>query len=93
MTDQVLWYDDYRPKPEVSTPTPESESPDPIESEILDSVPKTMRGKAELLLKNMKTNRDITWNVRLVLFGISGVSYLVGDGLSCRLRLLSVLLA
>ena len=44
-------FDDYRPKPEVSTPTPESESPDPIESEILDSVPKTMRGKAGLLLK------------------------------------------
>ena len=43
-------FDDYRPKPEVSTPTPESESPDPIESEILDSVPKTMRGKAGLLL-------------------------------------------
>jgi hypothetical protein len=55
-------FDDYRPKPEVSTPTPESESPDPIESEILDSVPKTTRGKAELLLKKMKTNRDITWN-------------------------------
>ena len=55
-------FDDYRPKPEVSTPTPESESPDPIESEILDSVPKTTRGKAELLLIKMKTNRDITWN-------------------------------
>jgi len=55
-------FDDYRPKPEISTPTPESESPDPIESEILDSVPKTMRGKAELLLKKRKTNRDITWN-------------------------------
>jgi hypothetical protein len=34
-------YDDYRPRPvAVSTPTPESASPDPIESEILDSVPK-----------------------------------------------------
>jgi small-conductance mechanosensitive channel len=38
-------FDDYRPKPEVSTPTPESESIDPIESEILDRVPKTTRGK------------------------------------------------
>jgi hypothetical protein len=28
----------------------------------LDSVPKRMRGKAELLLKKMKSNRDITWN-------------------------------
>jgi hypothetical protein len=56
-------FDDYSPKPEVSTPTPESESPDPIERKILDSVPKRMRGKAELLLKKkMKTNRDITWN-------------------------------
>ena len=55
-------FDDYRPKPEVSTPTPESESPGPIEREILDSVPKRMRGKAELLLKKMKSNRDITWN-------------------------------
>jgi len=45
-----------------STPTPESESHDPIESEILDSVPKTMKIKAQLLLKKMKTNRDITWN-------------------------------
>jgi hypothetical protein len=40
-------FDGYRPKPEVSTPTPELESLDPIESEILDSVPKTMRGKAD----------------------------------------------
>jgi hypothetical protein len=39
-------YDDYRPRPvAVSSPTPESESPDPIESEILDSVPKTMKAK------------------------------------------------
>lgn len=53
-------FNDYRHKPEVSTPT--SDSPDPIESEILDRVPKTMRSKAELLLTQMKTNRDITWN-------------------------------
>jgi hypothetical protein len=56
-------YDDYRPRPvAVSSPTPESESPDPIESEILARVPKTMKAKAQLLLKKTKTNRDITWN-------------------------------
>ena len=56
-------YDDYRPRPvAVSSPTPESESPDPIESEILARVPKTMKAKAQLLLKKTKTNRDIIWN-------------------------------
>ena len=56
-------YVDYRPGPVgISSPTPESESPDPIESEISDSVPKTMKAKAQPLLKKMKINRDITWN-------------------------------
>jgi hypothetical protein len=45
-------YDDYRPRPVAfSTPTTESKSPNPIESEILDSVPKTKKAKAQLLLK------------------------------------------
>jgi hypothetical protein len=35
---------------------------DLVDDEILDNVPKTMKAKAQLLLKKLKTNRDITWN-------------------------------
>ena len=35
---------------------------DLIDDEILESVPKTMKAKAQLLLKKMKSNPDISWN-------------------------------
>ncbi len=36
-------------------------SPDPIEVEVLASVPKTMKKKAELLLQRIKTSPSIRW--------------------------------
>jgi hypothetical protein len=33
-----------------------------IDEEILESVPKTMKAKAQLLLNKMKSNPDISWN-------------------------------
>jgi hypothetical protein len=54
----------------VSTPTPESASPDPIESEILDSVPKQWMAKAQLSMKKWKPietspgTRKGNWNTR-----------------------------
>jgi hypothetical protein len=53
-------YDDYRPRPVAVAPEPVKQ--DLVDDEILDSIPKTMKSKAQLLLKKMKTNRDITWN-------------------------------
>ena len=53
-------YDDYRPRPVAVAPEPVKQDLD--DDEILDSIPKTMKSKAQLLLKKMKTNRDITWN-------------------------------
>ena len=53
-------HDDYRPRPvvsKVSTSPPaviETETKDAIEEEILESVPKTMKTKAELLVRKMK---------------------------------------
>jgi hypothetical protein len=35
---------------------------DLIDNEILESVPKTMKDKVQLLLKKMKSSPDISWN-------------------------------
>ena len=55
-------HDDYRPRPVVSresTSPPaviETKTKDAIEEEILESVPKTMKTKAELLVRKMKAD-------------------------------------
>ena len=59
-------HDDYRPRSTVQTiestePNKTSEE-DPFEKEIMDSVPKSLKGKAELLFKKMKSSPEITWN-------------------------------
>ena len=41
---------------------PEPVEQDLIENEILESVPKTMKAKVQLLLKKMKNSPDISWN-------------------------------
>ncbi len=59
---------DYRPRPvvsRVSTSPPaaiETETKDAMEEEILESVPKTMKTKAELLVRKMKADRNIAWS-------------------------------
>jgi hypothetical protein len=35
---------------------------DLVDDEILESVPKTMKAKAQLLLKKIKSSPDISWN-------------------------------
>ena len=40
----------------------EAETKDAIEEEILDSVPKTMKTKAELLERKMKADPNIAWS-------------------------------
>ena len=61
-------HDDYRPRPvvsKVSTSPPaviETETKDAIEEEILESVPKTMKTKAELLVRKMKADPWIAWS-------------------------------
>lgn len=58
-------HDEFRPKPVTDSkpdPVVQQEPSDPIANEVLASVPKTMKGKAELLLNKMKTSPDITWN-------------------------------
>ena len=61
-------HDDYRPRPvvsKVSTSPPaviETETKDVIEEEILESVPKTMKTKAELLVCKMKADPSIAWS-------------------------------
>ena len=61
-------HDDYRPRPvvsKVSTSPPaviETETKDAIEEEILESVPKTMKTKAELLVRKMKADPSISWS-------------------------------
>lgn len=57
--------DDYRPsrlppQQPATQPTPETETD--IEREIMESVPKSHKGKAALLLKRMKASPDISWN-------------------------------
>jgi hypothetical protein len=41
---------------------PEPVKQDLIDNEILESVPKTMKAKVQLLLKKMKSSPDISWN-------------------------------
>ena len=53
-------YDDYRPRPVAVAPEPVKQ--DLIDNEILESVPKTMKAKVQLLLKIMKSSPDISWN-------------------------------
>ena len=53
-------YDDYRPRPVAVAPEPVKQ--DLFDDEILESVPKTMKAKAQLLLKKMKSSPDISWN-------------------------------
>jgi hypothetical protein len=53
-------YDDYRPIPVAIAPEPVKQ--DLIDDEILESVSKTMKAKAQLLLKKMKSSPDISWN-------------------------------
>jgi hypothetical protein len=61
-------HDDYRPRPvvsRVSTSPPaviEAETKDAMEEEILESVPKTMKTKAELLVRKMKADPNIAWS-------------------------------
>jgi hypothetical protein len=44
-------YDDYRPRPVAVAPEPVKQ--DLVDDEILDSIPKTMKAKAQLLLKKI----------------------------------------
>jgi phage terminase small subunit len=53
-------YDDYRPRPVAVAPEPVKK--DLIDNEILESVPKTMKAKVQLLLKKMKSSPDISLN-------------------------------
>ena len=53
-------YDDYRPRPVAVAPEPVKQ--DLIDNEILESVPKTMKAKVQLMLKKMKSSPDISWN-------------------------------
>ena len=61
-------HDDYRPRPVVSresTSPPaviETKTKDAIEEEILESVLKTMKTKAELLIRKMKADPNIAWS-------------------------------
>jgi hypothetical protein len=51
-------YDDYRPRPVAIAPEPLKQ--DLIDNEMLESVPKTMKAKVQLLLKKMKSSPDIS---------------------------------
>ena len=53
-------YDDYGPRPVAVAPEPVKQ--DLIDNEILESVPKTMKAKVQLLLKKMKSTPEISWN-------------------------------
>lgn len=48
----------------VNTDKDEHEADNFIEKDVLQSVPKTMRTRAERLLHHLKTHPDITWNRR-----------------------------
>ena len=60
LTPYLNVYDDYRPRPVAVAPEPVKQ--DLIDNEILESVPKTMKAKVQLLLKKMKSSPDISWN-------------------------------
>ena len=51
LTPYLNVYDDYRPKPVAVAPEPVKQ--DLIDNEILESEPKTMKAKVQLLLKKM----------------------------------------
>ena len=53
-------HDNYRSRPVTVASEPVKQ--DLIDNEILESVPKTMKAKAQLLLKKMKSSPDISWN-------------------------------
>ena len=53
-------HDDYRHRPVAVALEPVKQ--DLIDNELLESVPKTMKVKAQLLLKKMKGSLDISWN-------------------------------
>ena len=53
-------YDDYRPRPVAVANEPVKQ--DLIDDEILECVPNTMKAKAQLLLKKIKSSTDINWN-------------------------------
>ena len=59
-TRYLIVYDDYRPRPVAVAPEPVKQ--DLIDNEILESVPKAMKAKVQLLLKKMKSSPDISWN-------------------------------
>jgi hypothetical protein len=66
-------HDDYRPRPvvsRVSTSPPaviETVTKDTIEEEILESIPKTMKTKAEPLVRKMKADPHIAWSEKVEL--------------------------
>ena len=53
-------HDDYRPRPVAVALEPVKQ--DLIINKILESVPKTMKAKAQLQLKKIKSSPDISWN-------------------------------
>ena len=61
-------HNNYRPRlvvSRVSTSPPaviETETKDAIEEEILESVPKTMKTKAELLVRKLKADPNVAWS-------------------------------
>ena len=59
-TRYLNFYDDYRPRTVSVAPEPVKQ--DLIDDDILESVAKTMKAKAQLLLKKMKSSPDISWN-------------------------------
>jgi hypothetical protein len=89
-------HDDYRLRPvvsRVSTSPPtviETERKDAIQEEILESVPKTMKTEAALLVRKMKADPSIAWSKKGELkykgetVRGSNVVYLVNDVLRKR---------
>ena len=53
-------YDDYKPRSVAVAPQPVKQHL--IDNENLESVPKTMKAKVQLLFKKMKSSPDISWN-------------------------------
>ncbi|PVD39601.1 hypothetical protein C0Q70_02236 [Pomacea canaliculata] len=51
------------PSPPLPPPPPVVQE-DPVEAEVLGSVPKSMKKKAERLLQHFKRNPELTWNDR-----------------------------
>jgi hypothetical protein len=59
-TRYVNVHDDYRPRLVVVAPEPVTQ--DLFDNKMLESVPKTMKANAQLLLKKMKSSPDISWD-------------------------------